>query len=162
MYNREINRLTPEYFFPIVSKKTGVSIEIIRELYGFYLKRVQECTKTENKIFMRGLGTIQLSAGKSLHELYIFGRMLDIHPDILIEGEPQESKYVGVYHYTSDIYQRLLKAKVKYPYIEKSILKLKEVHVRIGDLFNLDGTCKLEFEIKEKEQNNLKQNENNN
>jgi len=144
----EKNKLTPEFFFADVAKKNKVDVKIVRELYNNYLKRVLECVKTERKVMVRGLGTLQFDERKLLKVLYLFGDFLNKYPEKFIDSIT--FKHDLWYKEMSKVYKELLKLKPLkgYEYIEGSLQKLRLNYGRIEELFDNKGNCRRDFIIK--------------
>lgn len=141
---KEINKLTPEFFFESVAKKSGVSVNEVRILYNHYINRVKQCLRTDKKVRVTGLGTFELHPLKMLGKLYRFGEYLDRHPDYFrdIIWEQHDIWYREVAGY----YKQLLTLKPKYEYIDGSLEKLRQHSRRIEELIDNEGNRRRSFE----------------
>jgi len=145
----KIAKVYPEFFFEQVSKKTKIDVKTVEKVYRDYIQRVKFCIRTEPKVVMKGLGTLEYTPGNLLKVLYKFGIYLDKHPDKFVDSV--EKKHQSWYEQMSVAYKELLKLNQLYEYIEGSIEKLKLNHRRIEELFDNEGNCRRSFEIEDGE-----------
>jgi hypothetical protein len=149
MILEELNRIKPSYFYETVAKKTGVSKEIVEDVYNKFLARVTELSKTELKIVVKGLGTFER------HPNCIFTRMYEIwgvvknsleHYESGVIYEDQLNKLKDMESLISD----LEKLKVKYKYVEKSIEKFWANCGGFEEFIDRQGRVRKDFEIKKR------------
>jgi hypothetical protein len=116
----QTNKLTPDYFYEAVAKKTGVPKDVVKDVYNKYLSRVQELGRTETKIMIKGLGTFQLSPSKLLAKVYNTHNVILHCYDAFTAAELEPWAYEKL-EKTSVILKKLNQLKKKYEFIERSL-----------------------------------------
>lgn len=147
----EANKITPEFFYESVAKKMGVSKDIVKDIYTKYLSRVQEVSKKDLKIMIRGLGSFQVNPNKAFGRLYAIDRLIDKYwheeeglPDWVIERANQASELI----------KNLNTLKKKYEFIEGSMEKFWANQRRLAEFLDNQGNRR---EYIRKENANLQQ-----
>jgi len=122
---KETNKLTPEFFYERVAKKTGVSKDQVKELYSKYLNRLQEVSRLDNKIMVRGLGTFELNPKKVLSKLYALDRLLDMarYKEIVESSEPLPDWIEERLVVAGKLIKHLNQLEYKHGYIKGSVEK---------------------------------------
>lgn len=116
----QTNKLTPEFFYESVAKKTGVPKEIVKDVYSKYLSRVQEVARKEKKIMIKGLGTFQMSPNKVIARLHLCHNSILDHPEGYFAEEMELVYYTRIVQ-ASEYLKHLNQLKIKYEHIEKSL-----------------------------------------
>lgn len=141
----EENRLTLEYFYPAVAKRTGVHIDIVRDVYKNYVKRIQECLKTEKKVMMRGLGSFQLNINKMLNILKRFGKFAENHPEVY-ETSASE-KYDRYYNDMSKMYKEILTLTDKETNAHERLDEVRGAYPKLKELLDKEGNKLKQYTI---------------
>lgn len=116
----EANKVTPDLFYEAVAKKTGVSKDIVKDIYMKYLGRVQEVARKDIKVMIKGLGTFQMNPNKSFGRLYAIDRLLDMYKEKFTLEETPDWMEVRL-DQASGIIKNLNQLKKKYEFIERSM-----------------------------------------
>jgi hypothetical protein len=116
----QANKMTADSFYGEVSKKLGISKDVVKDIYMKYLSRVQEVARKEVKVMVRGLGTFEVHPNKAFARLYAIDRIISYKDDIyskdVLPSWAYEKIEMGV-----KIIKHLEKLKHKYEFIEKSM-----------------------------------------
>lgn len=146
---QEINRLTPEFFYPIIAKRLKIDVSIVRVVYEKYVARVKECMRKDKKVMVRGLGTFEMDPGKMLHMLYLFAMYLEKRPESFVDeiAEKHDLWYKEMSYVIKELgVLQLIKGN---EYIKGSIEKLRVNYRRFDELFDNDGNCRKDFRIQD-------------
>lgn len=143
----QINKLTPDFFYKEVAKKVGVDEEIVKDIYLKYLNRLQDLSKTETKIMVRGLGTFELDPKKLIYNLYTMDGKIYNQMNLFLNDCVDRPKWILS---TLDTIQILIKKvnqlKTKYGFIERSMENFWANSRGIKELFDNEGNYRRHFE----------------
>lgn len=145
----ELNRIKPSYFYETVAKKTGVSKEIVEDVYNKFLARVTELSKTELKIVIKGLGTFERHPNNIFTKMYEIWAIVRSNLEYYKAGviyEDQLNRLQSMESLISD----LEKLKVKYKYVEKSIEKYWANCGGFEEFIDRQGRVRKNFETKKR------------
>jgi nucleoid DNA-binding protein len=144
----ELNRIKPDFFYAEVAKKTNVSKDIVEEIYTKFLNRVTELSKTESKIFIKGLGTFERHPNNIFSNMYTIANYVIKNPDIFREDAITERQLTYILR-MEGFFSDLEKLKTKYKYVEKSIEKFWTNSGGLEEFFDDKGRVTKDFKIKE-------------
>jgi hypothetical protein len=144
----ELNRLKPSFFYNEVAKRTGVERAIVEDIYTKYLSRVSELSKTETKLFIKGLGTFERHPNNILTRMYDIFYYINKHMEYFQAGLISPKQYAYLNKMESYM-QDLEKLKFKYKYVEKSVEKYWSNCRGVEEFFDREGRIRKDFIIKE-------------
>lgn len=144
----EKNKINVDFFYDSVAKKLGLPREIVKDVYTKYLTRVQQVAKRDNKVMMKGLGTIEIDPKKLLAKLYAFDKTYEKYREAFESDELERDLYYAV-QVTSKALKRLKEITKKYDFVERYIQDIRSNNGGVEKLFDNNGNCRKDFREKD-------------
>lgn len=150
----ERNKVTPEYFYDSVAKKTGVSREVVKDIYSKYLSRIVDVARVDSKIVIKGLGRLELDPKKTMAHLYKFNINMLKYQEAFDSGSLGPTLQSQV-EKTSRILKHLKKLEKVHGFIKGYIQDFRANHRRFDELFDNEGNCRKSFQSKNEDMQEL-------
>lgn len=156
----QANKLTPDFFYETVAKKTGVTVEVVKTIYSKYLNRLEELSRTEAKIMVRGLGSFELDPKKLIYNLYVLDRKIYAYYSQYINDCVDRPYWVlDRLDKVQKIIKHINQLKSKYAFIEGSMEKFWSNSRGIKELFDHKGDYRVNFTKTDGDLSNLPEEE---